>query len=129
MRKKYIRSLDNYSIDNYSNAYCKKPYFIRKKKIMWKENYFVHFISTTLQQLTSSSISERWSIQFRIHISFCCHFDSSDSVHQAKQKVKGTNTVCDKHILSFSFSARLSRELQIKKSIKDQKNFCTNTFF
>ena len=48
MRKKYIRSLDNYSIDNYSNAYCKKPYFIRKK-IMWKENYFVHFISTTLQ--------------------------------------------------------------------------------
>ena len=58
MRKKYIRSLDNYSIDNYSNVYCKNLYFIRKK-IMWKENYFVHFISATLQQLTSSSISER----------------------------------------------------------------------
>ena len=65
MRKKYIRSLDNYSIDNYSNAYCKKPYFMRKK-IMWKENYFVHSISTTLQHISNKSCSVKYIIKCRL---------------------------------------------------------------
>ena len=49
MRKKYIRSLDNYSIDNYSNAYCKKPYFIRNKNNVERKLFcpFYKYNSTT----------------------------------------------------------------------------------